>query len=467
MCNRLTVFILILLTTFVTFANAVAQEQCASFVEEALIRVDEMCTDISRNTLCYGNNTVRISPWTDEEFEFEAPGDVISVDLVQSILASQYDSEADEWGVALMRVQANIPNTLPGQAVTFLLMGSTELRNEISPEEVVEIIEITATTTVASNLRSRPADDAFVRRSVPAGTELILIGQNTNGDWYEISTQTGERSWIFANIVQVDADEVNRLPVTFGSDNPPLYQPMQAVYFTTGIGNAECKAAPDALVISGPSDFQLRLKINDLEIQLGSELIAFETQLTNNDRAVALALTQGKLETQVGVTPIRILSSQSNLAVLVITTDSNGVVTPSSRLALPSEVNIQDIRERILNACEYSDATVFINCAEVIDSEEEGTDATEISIYEPPLLPTQTPLPTSTSIPATAVPPVSAPDGYGSIVPNDRLTVQSLEESERNRAHLLSVSFIMIVLSVSAFGIVEERRNRDSQDRQD
>ena len=33
------------------------------------------------------------------------------------------------WGVALMRIQANLPDTLPGQNVTMLIFGDVQIQN--------------------------------------------------------------------------------------------------------------------------------------------------------------------------------------------------------------------------------------------------------------------------------------------------------------------------------------------------
>jgi hypothetical protein len=102
-------------------ASTIAQE-CPDFVAETLADVADTCSAIARNEACYGNSELHVE--TDTELSFENPGDIISVADIDSISIS--GAEAGQWGVALMSLQANLPNTLPGQNVTVLLFGNVE-----------------------------------------------------------------------------------------------------------------------------------------------------------------------------------------------------------------------------------------------------------------------------------------------------------------------------------------------------
>jgi hypothetical protein len=56
------------------------------------------------------------------------------IDL-ETIRTTPLNLALDRWGIAVMNVQANVPNTLPGQAVTFLLLGDAQVENRVVPEE--------------------------------------------------------------------------------------------------------------------------------------------------------------------------------------------------------------------------------------------------------------------------------------------------------------------------------------------
>jgi hypothetical protein len=64
------------------------------------------------------------------------------------------DPQVDEWGMVLMRVQANLPDTLPGQNVLFLLFGDVELDPEPSSQLVSSVSNVSREPARAFRLRS-------------------------------------------------------------------------------------------------------------------------------------------------------------------------------------------------------------------------------------------------------------------------------------------------------------------------
>ncbi|MEO1288779.1 MAG: thrombospondin type 3 repeat-containing protein [Chloroflexota bacterium] len=121
-------FLLVFLALSVAIASA--QESCSALVQDALFAVDDFCSDLGRNQACYGNVdlTAQAQP-TATDFTFETLGDVVDVEDIASLELSQLDEDAGEWGVAVMSLQADIPNTLPGQNVTFILFGDVSIEN--------------------------------------------------------------------------------------------------------------------------------------------------------------------------------------------------------------------------------------------------------------------------------------------------------------------------------------------------
>ncbi|RMG89894.1 MAG: hypothetical protein D6712_00920, partial [Chloroflexi bacterium] len=104
---------------------------CPIIVQEALEATDAACQDTGRNEACYGNISIDAEPREDvADFTFEQQGDKVAVTAIDALTLSPFDAETEAWGVALLRLQANLPDTLPGQNVTFLLFGDVELVNE-------------------------------------------------------------------------------------------------------------------------------------------------------------------------------------------------------------------------------------------------------------------------------------------------------------------------------------------------
>ncbi len=108
--------------------NAVMAQDCPSIVERALQAADNACSAIGRNQACYGNIHLDAVVRPDGgDVQFEKPGDILDLVRINSLHLSPLDESNSEWGVALLKVQANLPDTLPGQNVTMLMFGDVQL----------------------------------------------------------------------------------------------------------------------------------------------------------------------------------------------------------------------------------------------------------------------------------------------------------------------------------------------------
>lgn len=107
-----------------------ADPDCPLLVQQALERVDAACAATGRNQVCYGNSLIAAQPQASiEDLTFADPGDIVAFSAILSLRLSPMDTASDQWGVALMRLQASLPDTLIGQNVTFLLFGDTQLES--------------------------------------------------------------------------------------------------------------------------------------------------------------------------------------------------------------------------------------------------------------------------------------------------------------------------------------------------
>jgi hypothetical protein len=122
------------LIAVLSLGPALAQNTCPQIVQQALASLDEWCSQTGRNQLCYGNVSIDAQPQPDVvDWRFEQVGDVVSIADLATLTLSALQADEDKWGVALMRVQANLPDMLPGQNVTFLMFGDVEIINQVTP----------------------------------------------------------------------------------------------------------------------------------------------------------------------------------------------------------------------------------------------------------------------------------------------------------------------------------------------
>jgi hypothetical protein len=118
----------IFISLILSVSVAIGQDACPTIVADALTATDSVCSGIGRNEACYGNIQIT-AELADPSLVFGQKGDVVQLTEIERLTLSPYVDESTEWGVALMNVQANIPDTSPGQGVTFLLYGDVDITN--------------------------------------------------------------------------------------------------------------------------------------------------------------------------------------------------------------------------------------------------------------------------------------------------------------------------------------------------
>ncbi len=128
---RLRLIVLVILGMVLCVGLAAAQEamSCPAIVETALQSLDTLCQGAARNQACYGHPMLVAEAQPDAtDFQFDTPGDITAVSSIRALRLQPLDEAESAWGVALMKLQANLPDTLPGQNVTVLLFGDVALQ---------------------------------------------------------------------------------------------------------------------------------------------------------------------------------------------------------------------------------------------------------------------------------------------------------------------------------------------------
>jgi len=272
-------------------ATAAAQDAtCPTIVQDALAATDSACVATGRNQACYGNIDLQAQPQPGvADFNFTKPGDLVDVAGVQTLNLSPLDQKKDTWGVALLKLQANLPDTLPGQNVTFLLFGDVEIQNAVSSNVDEGSASVPAGTTLEVTVSSMSPlmtsltnpNTAAMPKMLNAGTKVTADGYFATAQMLHVQLDDGTQGWLMAAMVKVNGD-VNTLPamdmdgkVTSGGGDTapaPKQTPMQAFYFKSGSNDAPCDEAPDSgILIQTPEGAgKIELTINDAKIELGS-----------------------------------------------------------------------------------------------------------------------------------------------------------------------------------------------------
>jgi uncharacterized repeat protein (TIGR01451 family) len=262
----------VLLAGFVTLQQSQAQTTeglCLPIVRQALDAVGNNCSSFNRNSACYGyDDVVAAFVETVSSGSFSEPNDSEELASFERIETQPFDSERDTWGIALMNVQANLPDTFPGQNVVFMLLGDSEMENAVEPGTAFESnVLVPVTTQSGSDLFAQPSMESSLLSIVPPGVTLEADATSVDGQWVRV-TFRDTPGWLMRTVLNVPAEPA--LPVF---DPETSRTPMQAFYFRTGLGQIDCQQAPDTLVVQGPRGIAVDITANGADIQLGSTIL--------------------------------------------------------------------------------------------------------------------------------------------------------------------------------------------------
>jgi LysM repeat protein len=265
----------------------IAQLDCPTLVEEALQMAGDNCNNLERNSVCYGYDRIdSIFTVPQPEGFFTQQQDRASLLDVTSLHTAPFNNAQREFGVAILNIQANVPETLPGQAVIFMMVGDTSVSNAVDSATALQPgITRTIRTVTSTPLYSQPTVNASVRSTVDANAEIAVDGILGAGTFARV-IHDGEIVW--AEISRLDAASIAELPIVEGG----AHTPMQAFYFTTGIGQPTCREAEPMIAVQSPEGIQIEIAVNGVDIRMGSLVTLTNSTLTVHRGHVATSLGQ-------------------------------------------------------------------------------------------------------------------------------------------------------------------------------
>lgn len=141
---------------------------CEQLVTLAETTVGLVCDGIGRNQACYGNRLVSVDFQPNSGLTFQQSGDTVDLLAVRRLSTSPLNIQTRDWGIAVIKAQANLPDALPGQNVTFLLYGDTTVDNP-SPS----MNAVTVSTRIGST-NCEDAPDSGVLIQSPTGSNVTM-----------------------------------------------------------------------------------------------------------------------------------------------------------------------------------------------------------------------------------------------------------------------------------------------------
>ena len=244
---------------------------CALVAQSVMQVAQEVCDGLKRDHICYGNVSIDAQPAAGVgDLQFTQQGDVANIQDVGSLKLKSLDINGSEWGVALMKVKASLPDD-SAENVTILLFGNVEVKNQGA-----DIVNLPMTVRSAANVRLRPAASGPVVGSLPVQADVVANGRMVNSAnelWLRIQfpAAPGGVGWVLAAVLTAGKGDVSSLSEVIGTTDH-LYVPLQAFTFTSGKDDSPCEEAPESgITIQTPKGKgQISLLINEVNVQIGS-----------------------------------------------------------------------------------------------------------------------------------------------------------------------------------------------------
>jgi hypothetical protein len=285
---------LLMLALFNVAAVAAQERSCGQTVENALWSIRQHCADLARNSLCYSHPQVDLTFADDATMDdFSLPPQRASLVSLSSIRSSALDLERAHWGLAVLNLGANIPQTYLGPGIIVMLAGDAIAINEIDPADVMNIDEPLSTAALAKTTRYKKPGIIPEPVGTVAAEEILLVDAfDDMGDWLRVVTD-GSVSW-------VEGEDVARLNAmeTLPMIGIGATFPFQALSISTGIEYPKCDQAEPMVAIQTPEDMPVNLTVNGVDIHI-SAMVTFQ-QVHRN--ALSLTVHRGEVTTIFGQT---------------------------------------------------------------------------------------------------------------------------------------------------------------------
>jgi len=174
---------------------------CQALIDRTIQASRNYCDNTNSNTACYGNNKLKADLVPNAIQRFSERGDMIPVNGLRRLSASPLNLENDEWGIAVFKVVANLPRSLPGETVTMVVFGNATLDNQSGESDSLESFyfsselgQIVCEKIPFDGMMVSSPDGSGIRFSIN-GAELTLMGNASikaiKNDKMEISVYQG------------------------------------------------------------------------------------------------------------------------------------------------------------------------------------------------------------------------------------------------------------------------------------
>ncbi len=288
--KSLVILPVILATLFgLTLSDRTAQAQgpdaCPTLLNTSVEAIALACPDVPAGQACLGSAPVEITPAGDAGFS--APGDVISLEMIQTLTTS-LNLEEGARGGAVLALQADLPAGAQG-GITAILFGDTRVVNLVDPEaEAAPTIVLQNAAGYPVNLRGGGGTTYPTIGTLEEGVQIVADGRTEAGDWYRVMSSTGP-AWVYRDLVSiVDGDSAALAVLSPDDITQAFVAPMQSMSLHTAASEAECGAGASGLLLQLHGEDIAHLRINGVDLSFAEATLFIQAPTEDSMQVLIL-----------------------------------------------------------------------------------------------------------------------------------------------------------------------------------
>lgn len=253
--------------TMTAFAQEDTTATCQALVSRAIEELTERCTDMRRGTACYGSGTVEATFFgTAAPVTFNKPGDRAPLSDMHTIRTAPLDLETGTIGAAMLKLDLDVPASLPGVGAIIIMLGDVAIENGVLPQEALKLDTfVVATSLTNANVREGAGTNNPIIGSVPVGTALVADGLSADGGWVRV-INNALPGWVSRELLTAQEGLIETLPKL------DKLTAMQSIYLDIGFGAEACGEAVTSLYyFKSPPGMETHMFLNDMGLAMRSE----------------------------------------------------------------------------------------------------------------------------------------------------------------------------------------------------
>ncbi len=253
-------------------SNTSAQDSatCERFTGSVVSEVGSQCAEILADEVCYGFGDVETIT-SAPSLPLTTPGQTTYLRDTQIVDTSPLDVTARTYGIAPLRVRANLPVGHPGRDLVMLPLGNVEIGNGVDASQALTLSQservAQVTTAGQTTLYRTPSALGQVAGVVGAGTVLLADAFDVTNQWlrvyyeYDGDYDTRSVAWLSRTAIR----PVNAL--TLPRIRTGAFTPMQRFFFKNGFAPTPCPGAPNGmLLLQVPQSLETEFFVNDADV---------------------------------------------------------------------------------------------------------------------------------------------------------------------------------------------------------